>query len=111
VQTLQPNAVARLHGPSTNKFHFGSADGPRGGKDAATAPFNPDRAKSCEDALGPRLTVAKAPQDALDDPGCANDLETNRSQGNETGNHNHRLLKVRVWTSKAEGAGQDEDER
>jgi hypothetical protein len=25
LQALQPNAVAWLHGPSTNKFHFGSA--------------------------------------------------------------------------------------
>ena len=38
-------------------------------------------------------------------------LETNRSQGNQPGNHNHCLLKVRMRTFKAEGAGQDQDER
>ena len=72
---------------------------------------DPNRAKPWEDARGAWLTVAKAPQDALDDARRPNDLETNRNQGNEAGNHDHRLLKVRVRTLQAEGAGQDQDQR
>jgi hypothetical protein len=99
VQAPQPNAVARLHGHQ------------RTGSISVPPPMGP-KWKGCRNGPQERgLTVAKATQDALDDPGRANDLETNRSQGNQAGNHNHRLLKVRVWTFEAEGAGQDQDER
>src|SRR5205085_9427569 len=107
VQTPQPNAVAWLHGHQ----RISSISVPLMARGGATAPANPDRAKWCEDALGPRLMVAKTTQDALDDPGRANDLETDCRQGNEAGNHHHSLLKVRVWAFQAEGAGQDQDKR